>query len=236
MKKQTYPLYFVSTVYLKHLLFLIVFSLIAVVATQAQQQQDSIKSPFAEGSRFYTGAELSTISYVMGHRLKAVGGITPIVHANFGYRLSRRMNVQVGLAYGGTDENHESIYYKTEDTTLYMKDSWSSSGLAVPLTVQFTPFNPNRKFQLYATASLIPVIGEVNQQHSETFEGETKITFNAHDKGMNLLATAGLVLNYRFSKRFEGYGKANLLYKEVGRYNLYAERTKSIAIGINYNL
>ncbi len=187
--------------------------------------------------KFYVGLEFSTISYGMQNYDTKVGGMfTPYIHLNFGYKLSRRLNVQLGLARGKTNENQESIYYKTEDSTIYMNYSWSNRGVAIPLTVQFTPFNPERRLNFYASASVIPVIGEVNQEHSETFQGETKTTFKAHDSGIYFLATVGLILNYKISERFECYGKTNLLYKDLGHNSEYGKRAKSIAIGVNFKL
>lgn len=212
--------------------YILSFILSALFCSATAQQR--IAPDSTNNKKFYAGVELTTISYIIGNR-EAAGSFSPYIQLNFGYRLSRRTNVQIGLARGGTNENQESIYYKTDDSTIYMNDSWNSRGVAIPLTVQFTPFNPGRRLNFYATASIIPIFGEVNIQHSETYEGETKTTYKAHDSGVYLLATAGIVLNYKISKRLEGYGKANLLYKHLGHYNDYAKRAKSVAIGLNYN-
>lgn len=59
-------------------------------------------------------------------------------------------------------------------------------------------------------------------------------SFNPNRK-LQLYATTGLHLNYRISERLEGYGKANLLYKNVGQESAYARTAKSIALGLNYN-
>ncbi|WP_439880941.1 hypothetical protein ACSX1A_17550 [Pontibacter sp. MBLB2868] len=146
------------------------------------------------------------------------------------------MNLQIGVGFGRDKESGvSSIYYGRNDTIIYYNRSRDNHGVAVPLLVQYTPFNPDRRLNFYVTASLIPVFGEVNQHESETFEGETKDTYEAHDSGIYVLATAGLVLNYKISQRFEVYGKGNLLYKDLQGYSYYAERAKSVAVGLNYS-
>lgn len=214
------------------------FALFSTLCFSAMAQQaavtDSISSK--SGNKFFVGAEVTTIHYIMGNR-EAAGGFSPYAQLHVGYKLSRRANVQIGLAFGKKKEDElSSIYYGDNDTIIYYNRSLNHKGIAIPLSLQYTPFRPSNRLNLYATASLIPVFGEANVKETETYEGETKIIYNGHDSGMYLLATAGLVLNYKFNKRFEGYSKANLLYRHVGHYNLYADKTKSIAIGLNYNL
>jgi hypothetical protein len=204
-----------------------------VLAANAQNKTASDST----SSKVYAGIELTTITYSLANAEKHLGvGVNPYAQFNLGYRVSNRMNVQIGIGYGRDKVSRlESIYYGHGDTIIYRYNSRNNYGLAIPLTAQYTPFNPGRRLNIYATTSLIPVFGEVNQQESETYEGETKVTYEGHDSGLYLLATAGLVLNYKISNRFEGYGKANLLYKDLSGYSYYAERAKSIAIGLNYN-
>jgi hypothetical protein len=147
------------------------------------------------------------------------------------------MNVQVGLTYGRDKEDVLSgIYYGYNDTIINHYRSKNSYGMAMPLTVQFTPFNPNRKVQLYATASFIPILGSTWHQNSEEFEGNRVVTFESDDAGVYAIVTAGLQLNYKINNRFEGYGKANLYYKNVNQFTDYARQARSVAIGLNYNL
>lgn len=194
-------------------------------------------TPDSTRSKFYIGVELSSVSYVVADYYKKVGGtFTPLAHVHVGYRLSERASLQVGLAYGATDDNYESIYYKAADSTIYRSTRLSNRGLAIPLTLQLTPFNPGRRLNFYATASLVPIIGEVRDQRSETLDGKTDIKYSAYDSGIYTVATAGVVLNYKISKSFEVYGKANLLYKELKRESEYAKQARSVAIGLNYNL
>ncbi|MCC9165294.1 outer membrane beta-barrel protein [Pontibacter harenae] len=210
--------------------------LLSCVFFSAMAQQPAASD--SASSKLYLGIELSTISYGMQNYATMVGGnFTPIVHLNAGYRLTKRINLQVGLTYGREKESGLSgIYYGYGDTIIYDHRSWNNYGIAVPLTIQYTPFNPAKRWNLYATVSLIPVIGEVNHQTTKTFEGETKITYKGHDSGIYLLGTAGVVLNYKISKRFEAYGKVNLFYKDIGHNSYYAQRAKSIGLGLNYNL
>lgn len=209
-------------------LFLLLCSFAAIA--QRPTTSDSTKS------KLYLGLELSTVSYSMANHITQVGGmITPVAHLHLGYRLSPRAQVQVGFAYGGAEDNFESIDFKSADSTIYRNFRQSRKGLAIPLTVLFTPFHPARRLNLFATASLIPVIGSVHHRRTETLDGVTRLVYRGDDNGVYWLATAGVVLNYKFSTRLEGYGKANLLYKELKRESAYARQAKSVAIGLNYN-
>ncbi|WP_299758850.1 outer membrane beta-barrel protein [uncultured Pontibacter sp.] len=215
----------------------IFLSLLLSVATLAAIAQVQPDSAMMSAKRFYAGLELSSISYNMWDNIKKVGGgFTPIAHVHLGYRLTKIMNIQAGLTYGREKEDVLSgIYYGQNDTIINYYRSKNIYGVAMPLTVQFTPFNPNRKLQLYATASFIPVIGSVWHQYSEEYEGNRVITFEVEDSGISAIATAGLQLNYRISSRLEGYGKANLLYRNVGQESAYARTAKSVAVGLNYS-
>ena len=219
---------------MKKSLFAVLLLLLSSLADVAQAQPDSIN---AKQKRFYIGVELSSISYSMWNQTKMVGGgFTPVAHAQAGYRLTKRMNVQVGLTYGRDKESALSgTYYGYGDTILYYNHSRNNYGVTVPITVQFTPFNPYKKLQIYAAASFIPIFGAVNQQESETYEDVTTVTHVGKDSGVYAIATAGIQLNYKISNRFEGFGKVNLLYKNVGQYSEYAKQAKSLAIGLNYN-
>ncbi|MHA6248679.1 outer membrane beta-barrel protein [Pontibacter sp. CAU 1760] len=210
-------------------------SLLLLCSLTATAQSSS--APDTTESKFYVGVELSTISYLISNHAKSVSGMfTPVAHVHVGYRLSERASIQVGLAYGETDDNFESIYFKTADSTIYKSTRLSNRGLAIPITLQLTPFNPGRRLNVFATASLIPIIGEVSDRRTETLDGKTDIMFDAHDSGIYTIFTAGVILNYKISKRLEGYGKVSPLYKVVGKQSNYADSNpRPLALGVNYN-
>ncbi|MET3539455.1 hypothetical protein ABID22_000156 [Pontibacter aydingkolensis] len=194
------------------------------------------KADTLNNSRFYVGVEFSSIYYRMVKDERTVSGeIIPVAHFNLGYRLSKRVQLELGVTYGRNKDNVlRGTYYGYNDTIIHHYEGWKHSGIAVPLTVKYTPFNLSRRLNLHATASLIPVLGEVNQQLSEVYKGETKITYDAHDSGLYLHATAGLLLNYKLSKKLEAYTKANLFIEDLRIKNYY--RPKSLSLGLNYNL
>lgn len=214
-------------------LFLLLSLLCFSSRLHAQAPEDTVATPV---SRFYVGLELSSISYLMANYETQVGGMfTPIVHVNAGYRLSKRANLQLGLTYDRERDNFESVYYKSADSTIYRSFQTDYRGMAIPLTLQYTPFNPNRRLNFFATASLVTVLGKVHQRQTAMLDRETEILFDAYESGVYALATAGLLLNYRLSRHLEGYAKANLLYKDPGHYSDYAKKAKSLGIGLNYN-
>lgn len=198
--------------------------------------QNINKADTLSNSRFYVGVEFSSINYRMVKDLRTVAGeITPIAHINLGYRLSKRVDVELGFTYGRNKDNVlRGTYYGYNDTIIHLYEGWKHSGIAVPLTVKYTPFNLSRRLKLYATASFIPVLGEVNQQLSETYKGETIVTYNAHDSGLYLHARAGLLLNYKLSKQLEVYTRANLISEELKLKTYYGHR--SLSIGVNYSI
>ena len=232
MKRRTY-----TSILKRHFTALVVIAIIVCCAFNTSTYAQHInKADTLNNSRFYAGVEFSSIYYRMVKDRRTVSGeIIPVAHFNLGYRLSKRVQLELGLSYGrNRGDELRGTYYGYNDTIIYHSESWEHRGVAMPLTIKYTPFNLNKRLNLYGTASLIPVIGEVNRQLSETYEGERTVTYSAHDSGLYLHATAGLLLNYKFSKKLEGHTKANLLIEDLKIKNYY--RPKSLSVGLNYNL
>jgi hypothetical protein len=218
-------------------LFLSFILSISVLTAIAQASPDSTGKPL---KRVYVGVELSSISYTMWNPAKEVGGgVTPIAHINAGYKLTKSLNLQMGMTYGRKNVDELSgIYYGENDTIINHYRASKKKALAIPLTVQFTPFGAyqSQRLRLSATASFVPILGSVWHQQSEEYEGQREVTYEGEDSGVYAIVTAGLQMNYKISNRLDGFGKINLYYKNVGHYSYYATMARSIGIGLNYNL
>jgi len=215
------------------LLFLFVLSFTAV----AQQSP----SPDSTESRFFVGIGLNITHYpIMGNlvKYKYFGGIKPFVNINYGYRLSKRATIQLGIGYGANEINGSYGRYVSADTTYEVADYQHIRGIVLPVTLKLTPFNPNRRLQLYANASLAPIFGHIKAKATESFEGNTTVVYDEQSPTFDIVATAGLTLNYKISKRLDGYVDGILFYKNLN-FQRPARRFyehKSVGIGINYNL
>lgn len=218
-------------------LFLSFILSISTLAVIAQTNPDSTSKHL---KRVFIGVELSSISYTMWNPAKEVGGgVTPVAHINAGYKLTKSLNLQMGITYGRKNVDELSgIYYGENDTIINHYRARKIQALAVPITAQFTPFgaHQNHRLRLSATASFVPILGSSWHQQSEEFEGQREITYEGEDSGVYAIVTAGLQLNYKISNRLDGFGKINLYYKNVGHYSYYATMARSVGIGLNYNL
>lgn len=214
-------------------------SLLLLLFSFAVTAQPAETASIAE-KKLYIGASLNTVSYMMGYKHGRVSGsIEPVITLHAGYQLTRRLSVQIGAGYDKDKENFAQEGYEYEgDTELTRWNQYNTAkGLATPVSFYFTPFNPNRKLQLYATASIVPVFGSVKLKHIKSKGGATDILFEDDASGMNLFFTAGLMLKYKINDRLEGYLEGNLIYKDLLQRNNYADSNpKSIGAGLNYKL
>jgi hypothetical protein len=240
MKKQTYPLYFVSTVYLKHLLFLLVFSLVAVVVAQAQQQ-DSVKSLPVPEKKSFIGVGLSNTGYYVAGKRKyeVMGGVMPFLTLHYGYRLSKRATFQLGVGYG---RNEMSLYgggtYVSPDSVSSIESHQNIRAIVFPLTLKYTPFNPYKRFQLYGNVSLAPVIGNIKARATENYRNSSTQLYDEEMSSITVIATAGLTLNYRLNNKLSLFADGILFYKnfQFDRPNPNFLDYASAGVGLNYRL
>ncbi|MBD1397519.1 outer membrane beta-barrel protein [Pontibacter sp. JH31] len=192
----------------------------------------------ATNSKYYVGASLSNISYmIIKDQSKESGSFSPVVFLNAGYQLNKRIILQAGIGYGQNKFDGGSIYYKSTDSTIYYNDYRRTRGIAIPLTLRFTPFNPNKRLQLHGTASIVPAFGTIKAYRTEEMDGIKTTTYDADVSEFNLIGTAGLMVNYRLSERFDGYIEGNLIYKNFSGSSNYANsRPRSEGLGLNYKL
>ncbi|WP_242921480.1 hypothetical protein [Pontibacter liquoris] len=195
-------------------------------------------------SKFFVGIVVSNTSYpIMGeHKYEFFGSITPFVNINYGYKLTKRATIQLGIGYGGNEMKGGTMSRYISPDSVYDKESYQQiRAIVLPVTFKFTPFNPYKRLQLYANASVAPVFGHIKARATENYKGEVStVLYDEQSMTFDLVATAGLTLNYKISKSLTGYVDAILLYKNFdfqrppapGRYL----ENKSAVIGLNYNL
>lgn len=200
------------------------------------QQSDTTNSSI--NKKLSIGAQYSTVTYMLkSSKVRESGGLTPRVFINGSYNLNKRTILQIGLGYSSIDFDARSIYYKSADSVIYNTDYRRTRGFAVPVTGRYTPFNPGKRLQLYATISVVPAFGIIENYIASEMNGIKTIQQDSETSVFNVFATAGLMLNFKINNRFDSFLEGNLLYKNIGMHSNYADsKPKSVGIGINYKL
>ncbi|WP_073851863.1 outer membrane beta-barrel protein [Pontibacter flavimaris] len=215
------------------LALLLLLSPFAVVAQQTS-------NPDSTENKFFVGIGVSNTPYPIMGELKheSFSAIMPIVNAHFGYRLNKRTAVQMGVGYGADEINGHGTGSLRDGVLGKFYKYQRIRGVVTPLTLKWTPFNPYKRLQVYANASLAPVFGHMKTRATETYDEDVVVLYDEKFYTFDLVATAGLTLNYRLSKRIDLYADGILFYKnfffEPRSSSLY--EGKSAGIGLNYNL
>ncbi|WP_299758853.1 hypothetical protein [uncultured Pontibacter sp.] len=103
--------------------------------------------------------------------------------------------------------------------------------------MKFNPFNPYKRLQVYANATLAPVIGHIKATGTESLEGETSEIYNEEHASVNVVATAGLTANYKMSECLDIFADGMFLYRSLhNRGALLHHKPMSVGVGLNYNL
>lgn len=223
---------------MKHVIVVFI-CLLSVLSTQAQEQ-DSVKLSATE-NKLYVGIGLSNISYMLVHDGlgNVSGSIEPWITPYVGYRLTPRLNVQIGIGYGKSKEHFGAEYYESQDNEglTYWNTYNTTWGVTVPVTLQFTPFNPNKRLQLYATAKFVTVFGSTEIQGVKRYAGTSTVS-EGEGSEVNAFFVGGLLLKYKINERLDAYVEGNFLYKDLRRKNNnYANsRPMSLGLGLDYKL
>lgn len=199
------------------------------------------QTPIADStvSRSVLGIELSTVAYeVKGKpKYKATNSIVPFVALNYGYRLNKRTILQVGLGYGVNALKSYSSRFVSADSIYDVIREQHTHAFVTPVTLKFTPFNPHRRLQLFANASVVPVFGRIEAKESESFGDAQTILYDETISSVTMIATVGLTLNYKISKRLDGYLDGLVWYKNLSYKSAEAfKNTIPVKLGLNYNL
>jgi hypothetical protein len=201
-------------------------------------------------SKFYTGIGLTTITYHIYYKNPTVqygstGYFTP-VFLNVGYKSSRTVRLQSGIAYGGSkSEMHWSLNHRDDDT-LQIREKTQTRVLAVPVTIQVDLFRRYTRIPFYGTVSALTAYGQTNGSVTEILHG-VPTTEHMQDTGINIFLMAGLGVNYKISKRFRGYTELFLFKRNLigdnsfdydwEAYSPWGRRLfRSFAFGVNYQL
>lgn len=240
MRKQTHPLR-IQTISFKRLLLLSLFSLFAVLSVQAQQPTKD-KPDEAAGSSSFLEVRVSAMPYeAVGkpkyYRMQGLG--LPFISLHYGYRLSERATVQVGLGYGFNEMSGGGTARIISIDSIYFEQHFQRiTAISVPFMIAYTPFNPNRRFQIYGNLSLAPVYRRITARASQSLQGkyENMELYNDESSSFTLVAMAGVTANYRLSKRLSVLADCSLSYFNFEYQNPQSFRNNSKGIGLNYRL
>jgi hypothetical protein len=187
----------------------------------------------------YFGANINTTGYPIkgDSKYRYFSGITPIINLHYGYKLSKRSTIQVGIGYGANKINGASIRYVSADSVYEEYTSQHVKGIVTPLTFKFNPFSTYNRLQVLVNASLVPIFGHIKAKATESLDGDIEVLYNEESKTFDLVATAGLTVNYKLNNRLDIYLDGLLAYKhfQFQRPDRYY-KPRSVGIGINFNL
>ncbi|WP_299984109.1 hypothetical protein [uncultured Pontibacter sp.] len=215
-------------------LFSFILSLIIALPVFGQSSEGETSA-----SKSFIGVGLSTTGYYLIGKPKYeyIAGVTPFLTIHYGYTLSRRATLQAGVGYGANASTLSTTRYVSADEIYEVQKTQNMKALVVPVTLKFTPFNPHRKLQLYANATLAPTFGRIKASATESIEGNSSELYNEETSAFNVVATGGLTLNYKMSSRLDGFVDGMIFYKNLHtRGTLHNQRPMSVGIGLNYKL
>lgn len=215
-------------------LFLFIFFLALVPPVLGQSSESETAA-----SKSFIGAGLSTTGYYLIGKPKYeyITGVTPYLTIHYGYTLSKRATLQIGLGYGANESTLSTTRYVSADEIYEVQKTQNIKAAVVPITLKFTPFSPHRKLQLYANATVAPTVGYIKASASESMEGNTMELYNEETSAFNVVATGGLTLNYKMTSRLDGFVDGMLFYKNLhSRGTLHNQKPMSVGIGLNYKL
>jgi hypothetical protein len=218
-------------------IFLFILSLAFTSANAFAQQQSTDQSTSAQ-SKIYLGVGLSTASYMLEYGKGRGGSLEPVVMLHAGYKFNKRLNLQIGIGYDKDQVTGSQEYRAHEDDEhlTYGSVSNTTKGLITPISLQFTPFNPDKKLRLYGLATFAPILGSNHLLNQSTYDGVTTTRYDLKDSGMNYIFIAGLHARYKASERIDLFVDGNLFYKNLKKYSMYGDsKPKSVGIGLNYN-
>jgi hypothetical protein len=152
--------------------FTIVIFLVTVNKITAQQLDSLTQSR----SKFYIGLGLSTNYYALYYKHKSTepkysNKFTARPYLNFGYQLSKRTSLQVGIAYANKKVHDYDIYYGGSTNIIERHFYDYTKAVVMPFTLRFVFFNAHKKLPIYGTASLIPAYARSELKKTEVKGG-----------------------------------------------------------------
>ena len=230
---------------MKYIISIALFILLALPAvSQILDETKGLKGQLQLGLSFNTVSYHIYYDKIDNSEELAFAHFSPL-SLNIGYNLSERTNVQLGIAYGGS-ENQYSWVPGTSDT-LILNSSGKTNVFALPITVRHTVIKAYKRFPVYATLTVMPAWGSTRTIIEETRHGINSVTVDRRDTGVNTFVTAGFGFNYKISKSINGFfeyhafkhnltGENSVFYDwDQGARGLY-KFFRTIGFGVNYDL
>ncbi len=155
------------------------FSILLLIFISFAANARQLSSTDSTENKIFIGAGLSSTVYeVMGKpKYLLVNGVIPVVNVHFGYRISKRSTIQVGLGYGINELKGSYLSrYVSADSIYDGVHEQNTQAVVVPITLKLTPFAPYKRLQLYANASIVPVLGHIKARASESLYGSGSST------------------------------------------------------------
>lgn len=212
------------------------------------QAQVSDSSKFVE-SKLYIGISFSTVSHNIYYDSHNAGSNAAIAHfaplsVNIAYKLTERLSLQAGVAYGGSSDH---VQWKNNDGTGNIDNYTKTNVLALPLTARYSFIKLFKRVPVYGLATVMPAYGTTKYEVTETKNNITTTVADESDSGMNTYFTAGVGLNYKIYNRFNGFfeyyaykhnfnGSNSVYYDWDQGMQGIGKVIRSVGIGLNYNL
>ena len=145
--------------------------------------------------------------------------------------------MQIGIAYGSRNLDG-GVEFRTPEGKLQEESRLSKTkAVLFPLTLRYILSKPDKRLQLFGSASFIPAYGTTNVKNTIKQDDITTSTNSTSASGLNAFITGGLGLNYHIGKRFDGFGELIFFNKNLKiETSTYAFRYISLGVGVNYNL
>ena len=196
------------------------------------QTYESVK---ADKANYFLGIRINTTGYNLFYKKQPYTGYfaaIPIIH--LGYYVTKRTSLQIGTAYGRRKFDGGAVYTNTDGKLQEDYDYSKTKALILPLTLRYT-LNPAKRFQFFGSVSVVPAYGSINRKKTEKVDNITTTIYNASTAGFNAFITSSLGLNYRISKRWEGYGEIEFFNRNIENATGF-DTFKFLGFGLNYKL
>ncbi len=175
-------------------------------------------APDSTNKKFYVGVGASSIGFNLEYQDEPKSGdFRPVISLHGGYKLNKRVSLQIGFSYGNNTDKYDYVYVEAQDKLIYYSEISQTRAIAIPVTLKYGFLYPFRHLQFYGTTILTPIISSTSLKKTEQREDVTTVTYNTKASGFNAYLTAGFGLNYTISKRLDMYGELHLLHRSFNR-------------------
>jgi len=227
----------------------ILFSILLLSIAAKAQEVDSI----GMSERLYVGISLNGRYFLVDYENRSTlpensDYFMAKPYLYLGYRLSERIQLEVGVAYANDKDHDYSIYIAAPNHNIEYHNYAHSRAIMFPIKLNHTFFDfYKNRLAIYGFGSFIPVYSGTKIRKEEVSGGIATITYSSKASGFNTFTSFGVGAKYVIWKRFLGYSEINLF-----NYNLSSGRNidpwsdvrrkdrplsyLSYGLGVNYNL